>query len=613
MTLASRLHAFLAVLAVLVWISSARADIPGSKISEDRISELSELTMEVATALKSMDEQIVVPEVGKRYREAHPDFIKPTGKLRKNQHAVEWAGKAIAAKLDELIPLPSEAEQQQLAAEKYPIYKIGDRVKVTYRASATKNETVEGVITGLRYGNIQINNAQRFSVNDMRKVEGNEEEALKMDARKSEELRQQFIAEMLRDLEMKRAQWTAEHREEYLKMGEAAIGVENESLGYTNYNGLWLEPDDFLQEVVGDALVKAMGDSSRFAQNAQKENRENLGAAIQAQAMVETVTAVGVKANPRGEIERQEAEAFALAMAEEARLQADEERQMRADEEAAAAAAREAAAAAKAANERERLKAEGELEVIQEVENTGVREVIIIAIVVIVGLLLILVWYVIWKRKQEYNDVSGFFKGEGKLQKEFWDAQAADPDNFKYVAYLFPTMPEAAKALNQLSFIYQDSGGVLRCKKEIMFGCYPHQGKAVAFVGGQKLNYALWREASGVLPELPGAVYFKVSTEPIVSLELPNMDAIKEAGLDVMSLDVQDVRAEDGSFHRIYRYSARNAKDAMAFLENTDVSEEGIVVQVITDDGVTYSKDDMGIYMDTDGSVQEVGSEAAND
>ena len=277
----SRPFALLVLLSLAVLALPLCADIPGSSISEERVKELVTLTQEVSEARKTLLSSEVLPEVEKRYHARHPEFVKPTVPLLKNQHAVEWTRNALAAKLDEQIPLPSQEEQNRLAAEKYPIYKVGDRVRVTYWASTNKRATIEGVITALRNGNVQINNSVHFAVTNMKGIEGNEAETLKMDARRSGELRQAFIEEMMRDLEMKRQQWAAEHREEILQQGEALTAVENEQNGYTFFQGLWLEPADLVQEVVTDTLEKSLGDSSRFASLLQRENRASLGGALQ--------------------------------------------------------------------------------------------------------------------------------------------------------------------------------------------------------------------------------------------------------------------------------------------------------------------------------------------
>ena len=157
---------------------------------------------------------------------------------------------------------------------------------------------------------------------------------------------------------------------------------------------------------------------------------------------------------------------------------------------------------------------------------------------------------------------------------------------------MFPNEEEARNALLELSYISAMPNGILKCSKNIDYGTYPHNGKEVAFIGGTELHYAPWREATAVMPELPNAQYFKVSTEPSVQLEMPNM---AEQNIDIKDLGREEIRTEDGSIVLCYKYSCQSRDDAMYFLENLVLNEEGVTIQVETPEGY-LGKDMEGIF-----------------
>jgi hypothetical protein len=215
------------------------------------------------------------------------------------------------------------------------------------------------------------------------------------------------------------------------------------------------------------------------------------------------------------------------------------------------------------------------------------------ASVVVLGLIGILVF--MYMKKQEKDRFTRFYQSKGQVQKRFWDAVAADPENFKYVTYLFPNDAEATAALAQLSYVSQNEKGELVNNKDLNFcGIYPHKDGTVAFVGGTNLHYAAWREATAVLPEVPNAKYFKVSSEPLVSLSVPS--ATDSLDFAVEQLGSEDVILDNGSYAKVYHYHIDTKEHALEYLELFQIGEEGIVAQVKLDDGTIVGKDINGIY-----------------
>ena len=131
---------------------------------------------------------------------------------------------------------------------------------------------------------------------------------------------------------------------------------------------------------------------------------------------------------------------------------------------------------------------------------------VVIAVCVFLVFVIAIVGIMVWHKTQKKDPFKKYFEGKGQLQKDFWAAAAADPDNFKYVAYMFPDLKEATAALGKLSYFNIGPGGDLKCVRDLRYGAYPHLDGAVCFVGGTKFTYALWKEASIVLPELPNGI-----------------------------------------------------------------------------------------------------------
>ncbi len=203
---------------------------------------------------------------------------------------------------------------------------------------------------------------------------------------------------------------------------------------------------------------------------------------------------------------------------------------------------------------------------------------------------------VAWRRRAAgpANELKKFFQGRGKVQRTFWQMAEEKPDTFKYVAYRYNTGEEARQALLQLSYVSERVGGELVCRHDIYFGFGPHQEKFVTFVGGEKLNYALWREASAVLPEFPGAEYFRVSTAPEVNVEIPNLDSLlADPKLKIEHVENREGEGTDYSHYYVYHTAAK--ENAMEFLKHASVQEAGVHVVVLTQEGV-FGKDENGIY-----------------
>lgn len=547
--------------------------------------------------------------------------------------------------LDEKHPVLNDVQLEYLAAEKYPLYKRGDLVTVHY-VRGNKIESWTGHIGLIEEGRVMVGSRKIF-FNDMYPVAGNDVELLKFLPRETRKKRDAYKVEVKRIIEETREDFRLNQQREVEKELLAKDQRTNEANGYTYYQKQWLVPADFFNAVVNDAFKRAE-DARYEALNVKlKERRQVIDAMTAVQDMRlqhELPGTVNTPALARLDELAEQQEKNRLKRMELIRIAEERERQealAKAKREKEAAQAK-AEAAAKAKLEKERLeklkkaeeealakaKAEEEKRLARELkeqEELAAKEArrradaermeqerlarekenekamgafppeVFAGIVVLVLAIGIGGYLLFQKRYKESDPFSKFFEGKGRLQKDFWSKAAADPEHFKYVAYMFPSLQDATKALLKLSYIKQGGSGELRCTRQLNFGVYPHLEGAVCFIGGVKFSYALWREASAVLPELPGAQYFKVSTEPVVKLDIPDLEKLQEKNLHVESLGVEDFEGENGEFNRLYKYRTPSRQEALDFLENFNIQEAGIIVHVETPDGI-LGKDENGVF-----------------
>jgi len=585
----------------LLLMPRAQAEIPGSKISEERIAEISALTEQAMNSLGAEAEPAkILTAVRQAYLAKHPDFAQSNDvTLLTDDDLGPLVTADMERQLDKVLHLPNKEEQQQLAEARFPLYKRGDRIKIVYKRTPTKLESVEGTIQEIVNGYVRVNSRQ-IRIKDMQGIEGNDQEILKLDSRTTQQYRQAFLEEFLLDLNEKRKAWKEENNDDFIAKHQRLAGIKNEENGFTAYNGAWYDHQSLLPSVVPVIINNVERRHQREEKARLNAIRSTLAHTLEAKAAGEMLDPAGMRVSPQVELERRAAAKKAAEEAELARKAAEEEAKRIAEENA-----REAELAKerllkkreedKLAREKEKRRKELE-EKFKPLEQVKPMMTPLRALIIVVVVVALAVGIIFWRRRANENDVSRFFQGKGKLQKEFW-AKVEANDAFKYVAYLFPSMSDAKNSLARLSYISVDQDGNLRSKKDIDFGAYPHMGQAVAFVGGTNLHYSLWREASGIWPELPGAAYFKVSDEPKVQIEVPNMEEFtSESGAKIVSEGVEDITLETGEISRCFKYSAEDTTQALAFLEKFEITEEGVMVSVRTKDGVTYGKDINGIF-----------------
>ena len=528
--------------------------------------------------------------------------------------ALKNKDKFLEERMERAIPIPSNEELQAEAEAKFPLYKPGEKVKVTYK-SPNKDipNMYEGYYRGKSGPYIKINSFP-IRIQDMREVEGNELEILKFDPQATEAKRMEYIRDKKAEINDKRATFLKEQRGiSTIQLIDDTVDA-NEAAGYTYLRGEWMTVDQVLQYAVARAKQKILNANKAAQQKKLAAQRNILDEQIESIALNATILPQGERINPASLIAKQEAARKAREEALAAKRQAAEEAKAKAEAEAERAKQlekeKELAAAEKLAQEEAKLAEEKrikdhekkdelakELAHSEEIKNMQMKSImrLVIAICVFLIFVIIIVSIMVWHKTQKKDPFKKYFEGKGQLQKDFWAAASADPDNFKYVAYMFPDLKEATAALGKLSYFNIGPGGELKCVRDLRYGAYPHLDGAVCFVGGTKFTYALWKEASIVLPELPNASYFKVSTEPKVLLELPDLQQFETQDIHIESLGFEDIEGENGEFNRVFKYKTDTLESARNFLNTIEVNEAGIIIHIETKEGI-IGKDENGVF-----------------
>ncbi len=545
---------------------------------------------------KAASDDVIAKAILPAFKKANPAVEDvPKAELLGAEECAKAAAQSIVKATDAKYPIKDEKQLAEEAVERYPLYKKGDHVKVFYAKNPQMPNEVSGVYYGTNRGIVQVGTA-RIRIDDMLNIEDYRDEVLKFDPEATEELREEYIKRLQHNTARGREEFIEENSNAIIQAEIAAFAKRNEENGYTCIDDTWMPALQFLTAATSKARVKLARYEKEKHQEQVDEQLDVVGAQADSLAVHWTVVPSAARLNPSAVLKDKANREKKIADAEAKRKADEETRQQEAAtaEQEAEEARRASEAAAKAASAKRVDDEEAKIREMEEQSKKQMRLMIIIGSCALLALVIVIIIIMKIRAQREKNRFKRFFEGKGKVQKDFWDMAAADPKNFKYVAYMFPSLKDASKALTRLTYITAMPNGELKCTRDILFGVYPHQNGAVAFVGGKKFHYALWREASSVLPELEGASYFKVSEEPEVKLDIPDIKKLGKEG-EIESLGVEDVTDAEGSFTRCYKYRIHSRETAMAFLENFQINEEGIVVQVETDNGI-LGKDENGIF-----------------
>jgi hypothetical protein len=463
------------------------------------------------------------------------------------------------------------------AAKLFPVYAEGDIVEVEFQPNPARRDRVRGPYQG-RTPNAVVIGRRQIMVVDIAAVKGNEALLLMLDATRSGELRKAYVDGKVNAYNEEKEKYSESvrlvaRREQYL------LGAQrNEERGYVFLDGAWRSVRDAVPIVIEAER------SARLAEQRRQVEQAAAAALKEATAVAAAEVAIAARgaSAPAGDPQAELAEL-------NARIEAEKQR---ASESVASADTSGETTAVSPEGPEHRTSAASATVAIAE-EDGGVTWVVV-AVVLLFVLATAGFFAYTFMRQRAARDPRKFFEGHGRLERNFWALADADPEHFKYVAYRFPTMEDARAALLHLSFISEGPGNQLRSSRELEFGLYPHQDKWVCFVGGTDMHYALWREASAILPELPQAEYFRVSTAPDVQLEVPDIEQLlRDEALSIEHVENREGVGDD--FSQYYVYRAPDKKGALDFLKRANVSEAGVHVVVQTPEG-TWGKDENGIY-----------------
>ena len=600
------INAFLLILAFYGALHAQEyvTSIPGGQVSATREHVALDLALEYfrKNGLEKSDMTIAGALCGP-FLTLNPGLVQePKVEAKGVVECEQAANQALQRALDQALPKLSDEELQRQAEQKYPLYKVGDRVRINFSANNQTTKTVDGIYYGTLGSLVKVGKF-RIRLDDMANIEGNDVEILKFSPDATEELRKKYIQQLQYDNAKKREEFTDEKREGIVRITIGSFSKSNEEAGYTWFDGAWLKPIDYMTAIVGKAREIYEQELQTAKQNKINAALQTIQAQITSQETRIAITPDNMRINPaealKAKAEAEKKKAAELAQKQQGTGENAENQGSATTQNETANQQQEGegkAGSADGSTQSDEPNAEEEEEKGPSILSRLMLPIIgTFLVLCVIGLLVGVATKI--KRVKERDRFKKFFEGKGKLQKDFWDMVAADPENFKYVAYMFPTLKAASEALQKLSYIVANPNGDLRCTRDnLMFGVYPHQDGAVAFIGGADFRYAAWREATAVLPELEGAKYFKVSTEPSVMLDIPDIDKMAtEQNIKIENLGIEEIRDENGSFTRCYKYKTETKDMAMLFLENFQINEEGIIVQVETPEGI-FGKDENGIY-----------------
>jgi len=500
-------------------------------------------------------------------------LAEPTTEEECREAARQLAKELVAKRFPDLDEAAIAAE----AAKKFPVFAEGDIVEVDFRLNPARPEHIRGPYEG-RTANSVVIGRRQIMVADIAAIKGNEALLAMFDAARSEQLRREYVDGKINGYTEAKEKYSesvraAARRNCYLKGTQ-----QNEERGYVFLDGTWRGVRDAVPLVLEAERTARLAERKRRAEEAAAALQKEAAAVSVAETAVSVLGPSTLAVDPEAELADLTARMAARKTEPQGEAPAENEAKTGGTEASAGTGPSTPVPAP--------------VELAPAPDEGGLPWVLIVVLAIFVlgsagGVAFAFM-------RQRARDPHKFFESHGRLERNFWALAEADPAHFKYVAYRFPTMEEARGALLHLSFISEGPDGQLKCSRELEFGFYSHQGKWVSFVGGADMHYALWREASAILPELPQAEYFRVSTAPEVQLEVPDIEQLlRDEALNIEHVGNREGEGDDYSQYYVYR--ASDKRSALEFLKRANVSEAGVHVVVETPEG-TWGKDENGIY-----------------
>ena len=550
-----------------------------------------------------------VRSVSQRFLQKHPIPQYPVQPPKTSLDALHAARERMRELVDEELPPLKEEEVKARAAEKYPIYEVGDVVTVTYLPNPARKTTVTGVYRG-RQGEYLIVGGRRIHLHDFRVLEENQEELIKFDTEKSMQLRDQFIERAYEKQQKAReavreAHWKEIRREEHRKAVDW-----NERNGYIFLDGDWERLRNVLSVVVRrvrqslrekEAVAAAeeteelppleiteVPEEQQDQPEATPDVAEDTTGPVAAAEQADDESGGGEPGQEQ-ETEEDVTPGTPDDDTDEETSPAESEEIVEGEESADADAGGDTEPAAQDPGQSAQESSE-ETETAPAPPSAPAVPRYLTGAVVLAAVLLIaaVVLLLILHRRPRAN----FYGPDSRPRHPFWPLSDEEREQIPHVACSFPTVDDAYHSLLELSYIHPvpEKRYALNTPVPIHFGFHKQRDRVVAFVGGDALSYPMWREASEHMSRAKHAEPVSRSEAPDLGLQMP---ALPEAD----SAPVRHERSYDDEENFIHYevYKADSRESALAFLKKVHVKQPGVHVIVESPDG-QCGKDFRGGY-----------------
>jgi len=607
-------------------------------LSRIRLETLQRLVREAVAELGPSNFLVARKQVIDRFHQLHPDCpLYPDQPPLTEAFCRARAEEAARRAVEKAMPEPDEAALEAEAAKKFPIIRKGEVIEVTFQPNPARRMTVRDVYRGKTPDAIVVG-ANKILLTDIEAVEGGKELLEKLDPEKQMERRQQYIQKKLEEYQAKKKALFNKLFKSALEAQKRLTWTVNEQRGYIFMDGKWRR----IPDVAGDLILKErrrviqLALARKTARSVQHpapaptapdptlrgETTQPSGAAATQPptpkpppkkvnpAPPATTPAEqkqpAVKTPPKPE-ESPPAETPPAEGGDQVTKTKTPQPPPEPPESAGGKQAQAAVEEAKPEQppESSSLPPLGEagaskspppaVSVTDERPPAGGRARTSSAAVGIVGGVILVIGlaaagaFVLFRRKPQ-----GRFCGTPAEAEEFWEAAHSNKAEVKHVAFRFPDIETAHRALQQLSYVEPTADEMrFACEFPITFGCYPLDDGAVAFVGGTTLSVSMWREALDRWSRLPEAEQYRISSPPEPTVRLPDPASLSGPAAEVSVVQERPGTGDDYSHYTICHGPSREA--ALAFLRRVEVTAPGEYVVVETPEG-HWGRDWQGIY-----------------
>ncbi|MFW5893738.1 MAG: hypothetical protein ACOCUY_01210, partial [Verrucomicrobiota bacterium] len=225
-------------------------EVRGETKSESRIDTLRQLALETLEA-RGADgpEDVIVDAVLAKFADQCDSPVPPQKAAVTREVCLKKVQDMLQQEAEKKIPLPTDDELAEEAAEEYPIHQVGDPVSISFQTNPVRTSKASGVYRGRSEESLKIG-SRSILIRDVRAVPGNEEELLKFFPEQSLEKRRQYIAQRRADVFAQREQWKEEHRDETLRLVLRKQREANEVRGYILHENSWRAPAEILARIM---------------------------------------------------------------------------------------------------------------------------------------------------------------------------------------------------------------------------------------------------------------------------------------------------------------------------------------------------------------------------